>query len=112
MREFAPDLLIVSAGQDPAASDPLGRMSVTSEGFRGLTRRALDLAAEVCEGRLMVALEGGYSLEELPFCNLAIAEELAGLEPSFAEDPLELDVPRGLRDFEREAVEAIERALG
>ena len=112
VREFAPDLLIVSAGQDPAASDPLGRMSVTSEGFRGLTRRALDLAAEVCEGRLMVALEGGYSLEELPFCNLAIAEELAGLEPSFAEDPLELDVPRGLRDFEREAVEAIERALG
>ena len=112
VRDFAPDLLIVSAGQDPAASDPLGRMSVTSEGFRGLTRRALDLAAEVCEGRLMVALEGGYSLEELPFCNLAIAEELAGLEPSFAEDPLELDVPRGLRDFEREAVEAIERALG
>ena len=110
VRDFAPDLLIVSAGQDPAASDPLGRMSVTSEGFRGLTRRALDLAAEVCEGRLMVVLEGGYSLEELPFCNLAIAEELAGLEPSFAEDPLELDVPRGLRGFEREAVEAIESA--
>jgi len=111
VRDFDPDLLIVSAGQDPAASDPLGRMSVTSEGFRGLTRRALDLAAEVCEGRLMVALEGGYSLEELPFCNLAIAEELAGLEPSFAEDPLELDVPRGLRDFEREAVEAIAEAI-
>ncbi len=111
VREFDPDLVIVSAGQDPAASDPLGRMSVTSEGFRGLTRRALDVAAEVCEGRLMIALEGGYSLEELPFCNLAIAEELADLEPSFAEDPLELDVPRGLREFEREAVEAIVRAL-
>jgi acetoin utilization deacetylase AcuC-like enzyme len=107
VRDFGPDLVIVSAGQDPAASDPLGRMSVTSEGFRGLTRRALELAADACGGRLMVVLEGGYSIEELPFCNLAIAEQLAGLEPSFAEDPLELDVPRGLRDFEREAVEAI-----
>jgi len=111
IRAFEPDLLFVSAGQDPAASDPLGRMSVTSEGFRRLTRKALDLAAELCEGRLVVALEGGYSLPELPFCNLAIAEELADLEGSFAEDPLELDTPRGLRDFESEAVEAIERAL-
>ena len=34
---FRPDLLFVSAGQDPAASDPLGRMSVTTEGFRELT---------------------------------------------------------------------------
>ena len=112
VRDFDPDLLFVSAGQDPAASDPLGRMSVTSEGFRVLTRKAMDLADELCDGRLAVALEGGYSLEELPFCNLAIAEELAGLEASFAEDPLELDVPRGLRPFEREAVEAIEQALG
>jgi acetoin utilization deacetylase AcuC-like enzyme len=53
-----------------------------------------------------VVLEGGYSLDHLPFCNLAIVEELAGAEPSFREDPLELDVPRGLRDFEREAIDA------
>jgi acetoin utilization deacetylase AcuC-like enzyme len=111
IRDFAPDLIFVSAGQDPAASDPLGRMSVTSEGFRTLTRRAMELADELCGGRLVVALEGGYSIAELPFCNLAIAEELAGLEGSFAEDPLELDTPRGLRDFERDAVESIERAL-
>ncbi|HET6830749.1 MAG TPA: class II histone deacetylase [Solirubrobacterales bacterium] len=107
VRAFGPDLLLVSAGQDPAASDPLGRMSVTAEGFRELSGRAMALADEVCEGRLAVALEGGYSLEQLPFCNLAIAERLAGLEPAFATDPLELDVPRGLRDFERDAIDAI-----
>ncbi len=105
LRAFGPDLLLVSAGADPAASDPLGRMSVTAEGFRALTGRALALADELCGGRLAVVLEGGYSLEQLPFCNLAIAERLAGLEPAFAADPLELDVPRGLRDFEREAVD-------
>jgi acetoin utilization deacetylase AcuC-like enzyme len=106
VRAFAPDLLFVSAGQDPAASDPLGRMSVTTEGFRGLAGRAMALADELCDGRLVVALEGGYSLEQLPFCNLAIAERLAGLEPTFSADPLELDIPRGLRGFEREAVAA------
>jgi len=45
IRDFGPDLLFISAGQDPAASDPLGRMSVTAEGFRKLTGRALALAA-------------------------------------------------------------------
>ena len=107
LRGFEPDLLLLSAGQDPAASDPLGRMSVTTEGFRRLTERAVGLAAELCDGRLAVALEGGYSLEHVAFSNLAIAEALAGIAPSFPEDPIELDVPRGLRDFEREAVDAI-----
>ncbi|MEZ5155177.1 MAG: class II histone deacetylase [Solirubrobacterales bacterium] len=112
LRAFAPDLILLSAGQDPAASDPLGRMSVTTEGFRGLTGRALAMASELCDGRLVVALEGGYSLEQLPFCNLAIAERLAGLDPAFDEDPLELDIPRGLRDFERDAIDAVTTAIG
>ncbi len=98
---FEPELLLVSAGQDPAAGDPLGRMSVTTEGFRALTARA-----KAANLPLAAILEGGYSLDHLPFCNLAIVEELTGLAPSFAEDPLELDVPRGLRPFERVAIDA------
>ena len=53
-----------------------------------------------------MVLEGGYSLEQLPFCNLAIAEALAGADPTFAADPLELDVPVGLRELERAALDA------
>jgi acetoin utilization deacetylase AcuC-like enzyme len=102
---FDPELLLISAGQDPAAGDPLGRMSVTTEGFRALTRRAK------AQGKpLAVLLEGGYSLDHLPFCNLAIVEELASATPSFTEDPLELDVPRGLRKFERVAIDACQTA--
>ncbi len=106
LRGFGPELILISAGQDPEAADPLGRMSVTTEGFRALARRARQAADSLCEGRLVVALEGGYSLAHLPFCNLAIAEALADLEPTFADDPLELDVPGPeLRDFERAAVD-------
>ncbi len=103
---FAPELLLISAGQDAAGADPLGRMSVTTEGFRQLTRRAKAKSLP-----LAMVLEGGYSLDHLPFCNLAIIEELAGLKPSFGTDPLELDVPRDLRRFERVAIDACVRAL-
>lgn len=106
VRDFDPDLILVSAGQDPAAADPLGRMSVTAEGFRGMTERVCELAATCCEGRLVVTQEGGYSLDHLPICTLAVVEALAGLPPSFEADPLEMDVPEGIGQAEREAIEA------
>ena len=103
---FAPDLLLIGAGQDAAASDPLGRMSVTASGFREWTDRAVALADECCGGRVVAFLEGGYSLRHLPAANLAILEGLAGLPSSFPEDPVGCDIPRGLRDVESAAVEA------
>jgi acetoin utilization deacetylase AcuC-like enzyme len=106
VRAFAPELVIVGAGQDASASDPLGRMAVTVPGFRALADRVMALAAEVCGGRLVAMLEGGYSLQHLPLANLAILEGLAGLAPSFTEDPVGCDVPLALRPEERAAVAA------
>jgi acetoin utilization deacetylase AcuC-like enzyme len=110
VRAFRPDLLLIAAGQDASATDPLGRMSVTVPGFRALADRAVALAGEVCAGRLVATLEGGYSLLHLPFANLAILEGLAGLPPTFAHDPVGVDVPAALRDVEWAAVAAAERA--
>ena len=107
LRAFRPDLLLVGAGQDASATDPLGRMSVTVAGFRGLADRAVALAAELCGGRLAVMLEGGYSLLHLPLANLAILEGLAGVPATFTgRDPIGVDVPAALRDVERDAVAA------
>jgi acetoin utilization deacetylase AcuC-like enzyme len=106
IRAFAPDLLLIGAGQDAAASDPLGRMAVTVAGFREWTERAVALADECCGGRLVAFLEGGYSLRHLPAANLAILEALAGRPASIAGDPVGCDVPEGLREVERAAVEA------
>lgn len=107
LRSFAPDLILISAGQDPSAADPLGRMSVTTEGFRGMTRRLADVADEICAGRLIAVQEGGYSIDHVPFCVLAIVEELAGLIPQFSSDPMELDTPQALREFESAAIGAL-----
>jgi acetoin utilization deacetylase AcuC-like enzyme len=110
LRDFGPELLLIGAGQDASATDPLGRMSLTVPGFRALADRAVALAGELCGGRLIAALEGGYSLLHVPLANLAILEGLAGAAASFASDPVGVDVPAGLRDIEREAVAAAERA--
>jgi acetoin utilization deacetylase AcuC-like enzyme len=59
--DFAPDLLLVSAGFDAAAGDPLGGMELTGAGFAELTRRSRSLA-----DRYALVLEGGYDVETLP----------------------------------------------
>jgi len=76
IREFGPDLIIVSAGQDASVMDPLGRMSLTTAAYRAMTRRLRDLADDVCEGRLVVSQEGGYSEIYAPYCGAAIGEGL------------------------------------
>ena len=58
---FAPDLLLVSAGFDAAAGDPIGGLEVTADGFAALSARA----AGICE-RVAFVLEGGYNTETLP----------------------------------------------
>jgi acetoin utilization deacetylase AcuC-like enzyme len=62
-REFTPDLMLVSAGFDIYYLDPLGGMQVSETGFGSLTRILHQLAEEVCEGRILFTLEGGYHIE-------------------------------------------------
>ena len=104
LEAFGPDLLIISSGQDAAASDPLGRMSVTTEGFRETTRLVSDFAKQHCHGRIVAVQEGGYSLDHMPFCVLATIEAMAGLEPCLDRDPIELDVPLKIQPAEIEAI--------
>lgn len=78
LAQFQPDLIMVSSGFDPSMLDPLGCMSVTSEGFREMARLLLEWADELCEGRVVFSHEGGYSPVYVPFCGLAVIEELSG----------------------------------
>lgn len=106
---FRPDMILISAGQDPSAADPLGRMSVTTEGFRSMATRLKVLAEHLCGGRIVGIQEGGYSLDHAPFCTLAIVEALAGVSPAFQSDPMELDVPSRVRPEDELAISAAMR---
>ncbi len=76
LRRFAPDVLLLSAGFDAWQADPLGGMLVTRDGFRAWGDWLRELAAELCGGRILALLEGGYDLRNLP---LLVEDHLAGL---------------------------------
>lgn len=84
---FKPELVVVSAGQDASAMDPLGRMCVSAEGFRRMTAVMQRVAGEHAGGRLVLAQEGGYSEIYAPYCTLAIFEALTG-ERTGIEEPM------------------------
>ncbi|TVR75595.1 MAG: class II histone deacetylase [Sphaerobacteraceae bacterium] len=90
VEQYQPELIIVSAGQDASAWDPLARMILTTTGFRMMTRKMQELAAKVCNGRLVLAQEGGYSEPYAPYCTMAIFEELLGRKTGL-EEPLDPD---------------------
>jgi acetoin utilization deacetylase AcuC-like enzyme len=81
LRKFGPEVLLLSAGFDAWQHDPLGGMRVTLEGFRTWGDWLRELAAEVCEGRVVALLEGGYDLASLPRLVEAHLEGLAGGRP-------------------------------
>ena len=87
LRAFKPDLILVPSGFDGGMYDPLGRMMAYSETFREMTGLLLETADELCEGRLVLSHEGGYSPTYVPFCGLAVVEELSG-KTSGAADPM------------------------
>src|SRR5262249_41923039 len=87
IRAFRPELVLIASGLDASAMDPLGSMMMTSDGYRKLTEIMLDVAGEVCGGRLVACHEGGYSPAYVPYCGLAVIEALAGVRTG-VEDPL------------------------
>lgn len=78
--EFRPDLVLVSAGFDIHADDPMGGMKVTARGFAALTRAVLDIAEACCGGRLVMTLEGGYDLAALRDSVREVLKELCGMQ--------------------------------
>ena len=65
IEDFAPQLILVSAGFDAHHADPLAQLHWTTDDFAWLTERICDVADEVCEGRIVSTLEGGYDLDAL-----------------------------------------------
>ncbi|MDG1069407.1 MAG: class II histone deacetylase [Sulfitobacter sp.] len=87
IKAFAPDIIIVACGYDCAAPDPLGSMLAMAQTFGDMTARIKQTASEVCDGKLVVVHEGGYSEVYVPFCGHAVMEALSGSEIR-APDPM------------------------
>jgi acetoin utilization deacetylase AcuC-like enzyme len=71
-----PELILLSAGFDAHARDPIGCLGLEAEDFSEMTRMLRDVANVHCDGRLVSCLEGGYDLQALAECVQAHLEEL------------------------------------
>ncbi|MBJ6759508.1 histone deacetylase [Myxococcaceae bacterium JPH2] len=100
---YRPQLILVSAGFDPHRHDPIGGMDLTERGFAAMCSAVRALAEEVSGGKLVLLLEGGYSLPGLSQSVHACVEVLAGRRDSFPTEPVHRDA--------RDAVAASRLAL-
>jgi len=76
--DYRPDVIIVACGFDASGLDPLSRMLASAATYRELTARTIALASDLCDGRLVLAHEGGYSEIYVPFCGHAVIQKLSG----------------------------------
>ena len=79
LEQFAPQMILVSAGFDAHREDDLGQMGLVEADYAYMTERLLDLAARHCGGRLVSTLEGGYNLSALGRSVVAHLRALARL---------------------------------
>ena len=80
LQQFEPEFVLVAAGFDAAADDPLAQLDLTPMDFDWLTRRLKQVAETYAEGRLVSVLEGGYDLRSLAECAAVHVEALLGDE--------------------------------
>ena len=85
-RRFQPQLILVSAGFDAHWADELAMMRVSIKGFAQMVMILKELAAELCQGRLVFTLEGGYNLQVIASSIKAVFDLLLG--NSEIDDPL------------------------
>jgi acetoin utilization deacetylase AcuC-like enzyme len=77
LRQFDPDLLLVSAGFDAHERDPLAGMRLTSAAFGAMTAELRRVAEDCCDGRLVLVTEGGYDLRALEESLDVVVESLS-----------------------------------
>ncbi len=65
IRRFEPQLMLISAGFDAHWDDPLANIGLTLSGYQWLIQSLIDLAGDLCRGRIVFTLEGGYNLQML-----------------------------------------------
>jgi acetoin utilization deacetylase AcuC-like enzyme len=76
LRAFRPDMILISAGFDAHARDPLAQLRLETDDFAWVTREILDIAEVECGGRVVSTLEGGYDLRALSESVAAHVREL------------------------------------
>lgn len=106
---FEPEMIVVACGYDACAKDPLGKMLLDSRAFGEMTAQVKALAEQLCDGRLVMIHEGGYSEGYVPFCGHAAIAALAGVANA-VDDPQAAEIAawpyQSLQAHQRDLIES------
>ena len=80
LREFAPQMLFVSAGFDAHRDDDMSQLAWSDDDYRWLSAELAAMSDELCQGRIVSMLEGGYDLPSLARCVELHLRALAGID--------------------------------
>lgn len=108
--KYHPEFIIVPSGFDASAFDPLGRMMMHTDGYRQITQMLMKAAEDLCDGRIMMCHEGGYSRAYTPFCGLAVVETLSGIRTDVEDPFLELAAGMGGQSLQPAQQDVIDQA--
>ena len=106
LRQFKPDVLLVSAGFDAHERDPLASMRLTTASFGAMTSELRRIAKECCNGRMALVTEGGYDLRALAASLDDVVEVLASpiSEPQWPKSDVAPDRGRACADTAKQAL--------
>ncbi|MHA1786016.1 MAG: histone deacetylase family protein [Candidatus Helarchaeota archaeon] len=95
IQQYNPDFILVSAGFDSHKNDPITSLGFTVQGYGKIIKKLKTFAEEICEGRLLITLEGGYNLDAI---SQGIYNEIMSL--SAIEDYIEDDEPHYSKELD------------
>jgi acetoin utilization deacetylase AcuC-like enzyme len=94
LHQFRPDLILVSCGFDSHKNDPLGALELETVHFQTLNSWLLEAANEMCNGRMVLVLEGGYDLTTLAEASAMLVADL--LSGDLPQEPVPSTPPTAL----------------
>ena len=107
LREFKPELILISAGFDAHEADPLAQMRMSAAGLGVVTSLLVAVAKDVCEGRCVLVTEGGYALHAVAQSLTLALRALSGVGGFGGDEPMREPTGRG-----RRAIAAVRAAHG
>jgi len=100
VKQYEPQFILVSAGFDGHYSDPVGELSLSTFSYVETFEKILSLAKQLCDGKIVAVLEGGYSKQFLGTIATSVTAKMAGIAYQF-EDKQVISTPRVKKRAER-----------
>ena len=109
LNQFKPDIILISAGFDTHFSDPITQLNLTTQGYGKIIKKVKEASKNVCNGRIVIFLEGGYDLKAISQGILTEISVLGDLGIELMDDPPKIE--EGVDEYNKKMIEKIKEVF-